>query len=103
MPEIINRERLADGCGPIALDPALQGYAEAHSVVQATEDRMHHGEGPTGFASWGENVAAGQTSATQVVADWMGSPGHRANILNCEFDVIGVGSSDGYWTLVLAQ
>ncbi len=56
---------------------------------------------------WGENVAAGYSSANTVVAGWMGSPGHRANILNANFTSIGVAyaqSSDGtmYWTMVLA-
>jgi uncharacterized protein YkwD len=58
-------------------------------------------------STWGENVAAGYTSASSVVAGWMGSSGHRANILNPAFTEIGVASAtaaDGtrYWTMVLA-
>jgi uncharacterized protein YkwD len=62
-----------------------------------------------GFAAgaWGENVAAGYGSAASVVTGWMGSTGHRENILNGAFTQIGVGyalGSDGtpYWTMVLA-
>lgn len=42
----------------------------------------------------GENIAAGFTSATDVMTGWMNSPGHKANILdeqNFGFKSIGVG------------
>ena len=40
----------------------------------------------------GEDIAEGQPDATSVVAAWMESPPHRANILG-DFDRIGVGSA----------
>ncbi|MEN1761063.1 stalk domain-containing protein [Anoxynatronum sibiricum] len=43
----------------------------------------------------GENIAAGQRTAEQVVSDWMNSPGHRQNILNPEFTQIGIGAVNG--------
>ncbi len=62
-----------------------------------------------GFAAsaWGENVAAGYGSTTAVMDGWMGSRGHRENILGDAFTSIGVASAragDGtlYWTMVLA-
>jgi Uncharacterized protein with SCP/PR1 domains len=39
----------------------------------------------------GENIAYGQHSAAEVVQDWMNSPSHRRNILDCSFTRIGVG------------
>lgn len=39
----------------------------------------------------GENLAFGQSSAEQVVADWLNSPGHRANIYGAVYTQIGVG------------
>lgn len=39
----------------------------------------------------GENVAYGYPDARSVVAGWMDSPGHRANILGSDFTEIGVG------------
>ncbi|MEX2237673.1 MAG: CAP domain-containing protein [Dehalococcoidia bacterium] len=52
----------------------------------------------------GENIARGQTSAQQVHQDWMGSSGHRGNILNGAFDFAGVGHcvSGGttYWVVL---
>jgi uncharacterized protein YkwD len=48
----------------------------------------------------GENIASGQRSAAQVMDAWMNSTGHKANILNCEFKVIGVGldTNGFFWT-----
>jgi uncharacterized protein YkwD len=48
----------------------------------------------------GENIARGQTTATSVMRDWMGSPPHRRNILDCEFTRIGIGyvAAGHYWT-----
>jgi len=40
--------------------------------------------------SKGENIAAGQTTAAQVFEAWKASSGHRANMLNSAFKVIGV-------------
>ena len=50
-----------------------------------------------------ENIAAGQRDPAAVMASWMGSDGHRRNILNCRLQHIGVGLAyDGrgrpHWT-----
>ncbi len=50
----------------------------------------------------GENIAAGQPTAKAVMKAWMGSRGHRRNILDKRFRTIGLGlarSADGtpYW------
>ncbi len=56
--------------------------------------------------SWGENIAYGQPDPAHVVDEWMHSPPHRENILNCTFTVIGVGVNFGangpWWTQVFA-
>ena len=56
--------------------------------------------------AWGENVAGGYGSAESVMATWMASPGHRANILNGTFTQVGIGlayAADGtaYWSMEL--
>ena len=61
--------------------------------------------------SWttiGENVAAGQTSASSVMNSLMNSEGHRKNILNGRFHNIGLGFAEGangviYWCMVLGS
>lgn len=52
------------------------------------------------YRSAGENIAYGQRTPQEVVNAWMNSSGHRANILNSSYTVIGVGyePSGNYWT-----
>jgi uncharacterized YkwD family protein/spore coat assembly protein SafA len=55
------------------------------------------------FSSAAENIAYGQKTAKEVVAAWMNSAGHRANILSQSYSQTGVGAakkSNGtlYWT-----
>jgi uncharacterized protein YkwD len=51
----------------------------------------------------GENIAFGPESAEEVVAGWLDSPGHCANIMEPTFEHIGVGVATGkkrgriYW------
>ena len=56
----------------------------------------------------GENIAAGQGSPHQVVAGWLASPGHCANILSPDFAEMGTAyalnpqaAMEIYWTQVL--
>jgi uncharacterized protein YkwD len=119
--DLVNSERQQVGCAPLAIDPLLTQAALAHTQDMATHNFMSHtgsdGSQPdgriaaTGYAarSYGENVAAGQTTAEEVMASWMNSEGHRANILDCAFVHIGVAhdynaNSDygHYWTQVFA-
>ena len=46
----------------------------------------------------GENIAWGFSSAESVFNAWMGSAGHRGNLLNASYAVIGVGRSGTAWT-----
>jgi uncharacterized protein YkwD len=48
------------------------------------------------YATIGENLAAGYPSAQRVVAGWMNSPGHRANILGRAFEDVGLAIADGF-------
>jgi uncharacterized YkwD family protein/spore coat assembly protein SafA len=55
------------------------------------------------FSAAGENIAMGQRTPSEVMNAWMGSTGHRNNILSPSFTEIGVGlakSANGryYWT-----
>jgi uncharacterized protein YkwD len=61
--------------------------------------------------SYGENIAAGQSSINQVVDGWMASAGHCANIMTAAFADIGVACVTGnasttystYWTMELGK
>ena len=56
----------------------------------------------------GENIALGPESAEEVVAGWLASPGHCANIMESRFQNIGVGLATGqgrgkiYWVQTFA-
>jgi uncharacterized protein YkwD len=65
----------------------------AHELAQADLPTMVDRALYYGYAyRWlGENVAYGYPDARSVVAAWMDSPGHRANILGSDFTEIGVG------------
>lgn len=65
-----------------------------------------------GYAwSWaGENIAAGQSTASAVMAGWLASPGHCANIMRADYRDVAVScvqraGSDYryYWTMTLAR
>lgn len=110
--ELVNAERGKVGCPALTLNTTLSKVAQAHSEDMALHQNMSHsgsdGSSPgdrltdAGYAwsAYGENVAYGYASPEQVMAGWMASPGHRANILNCAFKEIGVGLAqpDDYWT-----
>ena len=123
---LVNEERATAGCGPLAVDARLQAAALGHSEDMALNDFFSHtgsdGSSPVDRVNaqgydWsllGENIAAGYTSPASVVAGWMDSDGHRANILNCQFTETGVGYTylendtgdrnfHHYWTHVFAR
>ncbi|MDJ0379930.1 sigma-70 family RNA polymerase sigma factor [Streptomyces sp. G-G2] len=111
---LVNSERSAAGCGPLKDDAELRAAAQDHSDDMAARDFFDH-TNPDGadpgkritaagyrWSTYGENIAKGQQSPSQVMDSWMKSPGHRANILNCSFKDIGVGVHQGpggpWWT-----
>lgn len=114
--ELVNAERQRAGLSPLAVHPQLAQAAQAYSELMATTTCFSHNCPPepdllrrielAGSASWagvGENIAAGQRTAEEVMAGWMASPGHRANILEPRYAALGVGlAADGrgwlYWT-----
>jgi uncharacterized protein YkwD len=122
---LTNQQRLAHGCDPVSMETRLRVAAQGHSADMALNDFFSH-TGSNGSSPWdrilaqgysfstaGENIAAGYPSPESVVAGWMNSSGHRANILDCGFIHIGVGyyylqndtgnvNYHHYWTQVLA-
>ena len=58
------------------------------------------------WTTGGENIAAGQSSASEVVGDWIGSPSHCANLMVAAYRDVGVSCKfnsaatyQNYWTL----
>lgn len=101
--QLVNQERARAGCAPLAIHSALMRAALEHSTDMALNDFLSH-TGSDGSQPWdrmtragynwsqaAENIAAGYSSPESVVQGWMGSPGHRNNILNCSLRDTGVG------------
>lgn len=95
--ELTNQFRDANGKAPLANDAKLNAAAEDWSRSMADGDFFRHSspaqveEQGYEWRSWGENIAAGQTTPESVVNGWINSPGHRANMLSDNFKEIGVG------------
>ncbi|MCK9470897.1 MAG: CAP domain-containing protein [Bacilli bacterium] len=100
---LVNQERQNRGLSPLSenweisrvariksQDMIDYNYFSHNSPVYGTPFKMLSDFGIK-FTQAAENIASGQTSAQQVMNSWMNSSGHRANILNSNFNQIGVG------------
>jgi uncharacterized protein YkwD len=105
--QLTNSERAKAGCGPLRTNSALTRAANAHATDMVVHHYFDHnsqdGRSPfdrmkaAGFTggSMAENIAVGYSSAVAVVDGWMHSEGHRRNILNCGYTMIGIGYDSG--------
>ncbi|MEL6232030.1 MAG: CAP domain-containing protein [Cyanobacteria bacterium J06627_3] len=100
---LTNEFRKQNGLKALVLDTNLDETADKHSKDMAKRDYFSH-TGKDGSKPWdrarregyesgtvGENIAAGYSSAKAVVDGWIASPGHRANMLNANYNEIGIG------------
>lgn len=115
---LVNQERAKAKLNPLSLNSSLQSSAQSYSSQMATRNFFSHTapDGGTfqqriikaGYSNYrwiAENIAAGQSTASEVMRGWMNSTGHRNNILNPNAKEIGVGYSNSststyrhYWT-----
>ena len=96
--ELVNVERAKEHLKPLKLSGSLSHYAQIRAK-EITKKFAH--TRPSGYSCFtvipkpyrmvGENIAAGQRSASEVVTAWMNSPDHRANIMNPKFRELGMG------------
>ncbi|MEU3076451.1 CAP domain-containing protein [Streptomyces laurentii] len=110
---LVNVERAKVGCSAVRSNTDLASLAGALSADMAARNFFDHTD-PDGATPWAraakagvkglgaENIARGQVDAAAVMASWMASDGHRANILNCTYTSLGVGvhfgSGGPWWT-----
>jgi uncharacterized protein YkwD len=110
---LVNRERTASGEAPLQANARLQAAAQAHSESMAFGDYFEHdgphGETPlsrmraTGYIynsrigfEVGENIGWGtlwEATPRAILAAWMASPEHRANILDGHYRDSAIGVS----------
>lgn len=79
-----NLQRARYGLHPLRIDFGLLRSARRHAQWMTRNNSMQHSSGVA------ENIAMGQPSPTAVLAAWMNSSGHRANILNPHYTRIGI-------------
>jgi uncharacterized protein YkwD len=85
-----NAARAANGLGGLSWNGTLASRSCSWATHLATlNGDLAHSSNGGGFSWWGENVAYGYGSAAAVVDGWMGSPGHRANILKPQYTMMG--------------
>jgi uncharacterized protein YkwD len=100
----INAERAKQGLSPLVEDTSASQAAKAHSEDMVGRQFFDHitPEGWTPddrlkmlnagtYLAGGENIIQGSNDAAALIASWMASPPHRANILNPSFNRLGVG------------
>ncbi|GAA4822608.1 hypothetical protein GCM10025786_33090 [Nocardioides caeni] len=99
-----NAARAAEGKAPLAAMRTLDTVAQNWTQRMALSGTLAHNPSywkqyPAGWSSAGENVAMGYVPRN-VVSGWMGSEGHRANILG-DFTHLGIGvvrtGNGTYW------
>jgi uncharacterized protein YkwD len=98
-----NHQRARVGCKALKVNNDLTRAARDHSAWMAKTGTFSHvGSGGStfdarirkaGFANpSAENIAFGFRTGAEVVNAFMKSPGHRANIVNCQSRSVGVGA-----------
>lgn len=110
---LINQERNSHGITGLSYHKALDQAAQAHAEDMAKNNYFSHtgkdGSTPADRAiragygsSWvGENIAKGTTNPNSIFNMWMGSAGHRQNMLNPAWKSTGIGVSGSTWVLLL--
>jgi uncharacterized protein YkwD len=103
--DLTNVERSRAGVSPLRLDGRLMKAAQLQAEQMASLGRMDHvlSDGPypqpqdrlaaAGYRwqAYAENIAYGQRDPEDVTGSWMGSKGHRTNMLSGAYTEIGTG------------
>ena len=117
--ELTNNERVANGLMPLKINNSLSQAAEGKAQDMLINGYFAH-TSPAGTSPWhwleinnykyvaaGENLAKDFTESEYVHRAWMKSPSHRANIMNENYQEIGIavveGEINGKKTLLAVQ
>jgi hypothetical protein len=115
-----NQARAANGLGALAINSALNNSAQAkaqhmiannywaHTAPDGTEPWYFFTLAGYDYAAAGENLAYGFDNNSEIIDAWMGSTGHRANILGNYKDMgfgfaSGANYQGGEYTVVVAH
>lgn len=106
---LTNVSRVSFGLNQLTFNSKLEKAAQAKADDMLQKGYFAH-TAPDGKTPWdfianagynyisaGENLAVNFSEAEDVETAWMNSPGHKANILNKNFEEIGIGVSQGQY------
>lgn len=112
---LLNDERADGGVRAVVQNEILTEVARSHAVDMDTHNYLSHtgrdGSSPGDRADaagydWNfiaENIARGFNTETGVMQGWMGSEGHRENILDPRAEDFGIARVDDIWVLMLGR
>ena len=96
--ELVNGHRINAGLEPLALSDDLNDSAalRAQEIVEVFDHTRLDGSSfdtaiSGSYRMIGENIQAGASSPEEVVDAWMNSEGHRENIMNPDYQEMGLG------------
>jgi uncharacterized YkwD family protein len=107
--DLVNQERAKTGLSSLSRNEELSNVAMVKAQDMYNHSYFDHNSPTHGspfdmmkefgitYNTAGENIAKGQTTPTQVMKEWMNSPGHKANILNNSYTHIGIAYYNNTW------
>lgn len=103
--QAVDHTRVAHRLRPLKADPALVRAARSHSTEMLRGNFFAHGNFHGRMVAFhvrdpvaGENLAWGNgpyASTSSIIAEWLASPEHRANLLRAGWTRIGIGITQG--------
>ncbi len=111
---LVNAERARNGLSQLRCDSGLAAVALGHTQDMCARGYFDHysPEGETHrerlaragiYSPAGENILYGDPTADSAFGAWMGSPTHRANILNPPWTRMGVGTMECNGSIMWTQ
>ncbi len=88
----LNATRAQYGLRPVGYDPNLTNWAAQNNAQQNSRGLGHFVMGPARR----QNSAMGNYAS--IGAMWMGSPAHRAALLDPTISFVGIAGAGAYWT-----
>jgi uncharacterized protein YkwD len=103
-----NEARAAEGLATLAWSDCAAGQAVARAQALVGRAELEHAPldpvlDSCASSRAAENLSRGAGTARRVVQLWLGSPGHRANLLATDLDRIGIGCARDGDVLVCSQ
>lgn len=113
--EMISNYRAQHGEGRVTLDPTLTRIAQEQATAMASKQTLDHSVlapftsrvASSGSDRAAENIAYGYDNFAKTLDQWIGSSGHRKNLLLHGASRVGVANSKSaagrtYWAMVIA-